>query len=372
MTGRPRARDLGIVVGTLPSGEANAITDVAGIRVGHRTLIEGDGPLVVGRGPIRTGVTVIVPGDIWAAPVFAGHHVLNGNGEMTGLAWVRESGLLTGPVAITNTASVGTVRDALVAAEVSRRPAAADLWSLPVVAETYDGTLNDINGFHVRPAHVVDALASATGGAVEEGCVGGGTGMICHGFKGGIGTSSRVVDVGSSPATVGVLVQANHGSRERLCIDWVPVGRYLPTDEIPSPRPTSVGREGGGSIIGVVATDAPLLPHQCDRLARRVGLGVGRVGGVAADSSGDIFLAFSTGNDLAGGDEGASTARTVRMLDNSRMTGLFEAVVDATEEAIINALLAATTMVGRDGLTAHALPADRLTEILSRRRAKPS
>ncbi len=372
--GRPRARDLGIVIGRLPAGPWNAITDVAGVRVGHTTLIAGDGPLVVGRGPVRTGVTVILPrsGDVGRDPVFAGHHVLNGNGEMTGMAWVAESGLLMTPVALTNTHSVGVVRDALVAHAVAHTgDESADRWSLPVVAETWDGVLSDINGMHVRPEHVEQALAAATSGPVPEGCVGGGAGMICHGFKGGVGTSSRVVEAGWA---VGVLVQANHGQRALLRVDGVPVGRLIGPDRVPLPGKTPPGSppsSGSGSIIAIVATDAPLLPTQCRRLAQRATMGIARAGGLGENSSGDLFLAFSTANhDLA--DDGADEDRdrggvlTVRMLPNDALSALFEAVADATEEAIVNALCAATTTTGIEGRTAYALPPDQLRAVMDR------
>ena len=289
-----RARDLGITIGTGRPGPDNAITDVAGVRVGHATLIRGDA--------VRTGVTVLFPStdDPDSQPVFAGCHRLNGNGELTGLEWIRESGLLTSPVAITNTHSVGVVRDAMIAARLARGPRSEEPWSLPVVGETWDGTLNDIDGMHVRPEHVVEAIDAAASGPVREGNVGGGTGMICHGFKGGIGTASRVLQEADGGWTVGVLVQANHGARERLRIEGVPVGEELPGDVVPLPGEPGPGR--GGSIIIVAATDAPLLPHQCDRLAQRAGLGVARTGGAGENSSGDIFLAFATGNrGLAGG-----------------------------------------------------------------------
>jgi len=369
---RPRARDLGIAIGRLPAGLWNAITDVPGVRVGHSTLIAGDGPLAVGHGPVRTGVTVILPrsGDIGWDPVFAGHHVLNGNGEMTGMAWVAESGLLTTPVALTNTHSVGVVRDALIAHAVARAgDAPADAWSLPVVAETWDGFLSDINGMHVRAEHVEQALAAAASGPVVEGCVGGGTGMICHGFKGGVGTSSRVVESGW---TVGVLVQANHGQRALLRVDGVPVGRLIGADHIPLPGKTSLSgstlSSGSGSIIAIVATDAPLLPTQCRRLAQRATIGIARAGGLGENSSGDLFLAFSTANDGLGGAGGGdrSGVLTVRMLPNDALSALFEAVADATEEAIVNALCAATTTTGIDGRTAYALQPDRLREVMGR------
>ncbi len=366
---KPRARDLGIRIGTLEPGPLDAITDVAGVRVGHVTLIEGEGPLRVGEGPVRTGVTAIVPCDgIGERAVFAGCHRLNGNGEITGLEWVRESGLLTTPIAITNTHSVGVVRDALIAADVRRRPGGEVHWSLPVVGETWDGLLNDTDGFHVRGEHLDLALNRAAAGPVEEGNVGGGTGMICHEFKGGIGTASRVVSEADGGFTVGVLVQSNYGSRERLRIDGVPVGREITKDEVPSPW-DDPAHAGSGSIIVVVATDAPLLPHQCDRLVQRASLGLGRMGSVASNSSGDLFVCFATGNAQIVNqtdEEGPTPAtQSVQMLSDARITGLFEACVDATEEAVVNALLAAETMTGRDGITAHALPIQRLKEIMA-------
>jgi D-aminopeptidase len=310
---------------------------VAGIRVGHTTVIAQD--------DVRTGVTIVVPPE---TPLFAGCHRLNGNGELTGLEWVRESGMLTTPIGLTNTFSVGVVRDAIAA-----ESADDDAWSLPVVGETYDGYLNDARGQHVTALHAQSALTNAAEGPVPEGNVGGGTGMICHGFKGGIGTASRVVDA----MTVGVLVQANHGRRARFRVTGVPVGERI-GDRIPTPSYP----EGAGSIIGVVATDAPLLPHQCDRLAQRAGLGVARMGGLGENSSGDLFLAFATGN---GGLAETSELVALRMLPNERIDGLFAAVVDATEEAILNALLAAETMTGRRGTTAHALDAEVLLEALA-------
>jgi D-aminopeptidase len=369
-----RARELGIQIGRLEPGAGDAITDVRGVRVGHTTLIEGDGPLVVGRGPVRTGVTVILPheADVWSEPVFAGCHRLNGNGELTGLEWIREVGLLGGPVAITNTHSVGVVRDALVAHAIHHRREGGGLWSLPVVGETWDGLLNDIDGLHVRPEHVDRALDAAAGGPVPEGNVGGGTGMICHEFKGGIGTASRVVADAHGGWTVGVLVQANYGEREQLRVDGVPVGLAIPGSVVPVPDPDDepVVEPGTGSIIIVVATDAPLLPHQCDRLAQRAGLGLARMGSTANHSSGDLVLTFATGN------RGLSTADEprghhpgtvdVRMVPDNRMTPLFKATAEATEAAIVNALLAAQTMTGRDGLTAHALDPDRLLDVMAR------
>ena len=361
----PRARDLGIVIGDLPPGPANAITDVAGVRVGHTTLISGAGPLRVGEGPVRTGVTVIVPGsdDVWGEPAAAGAHRLNGNGELTGLEWVRESGLLTTCIGLTNTHSVGVVRDTLIAAATADRPPGEIRWYLPVVGETYDGDMSDINGMHVKPEHVRAALASAAPGRVEEGGVGSGTGMVCHGFKGGIGTSSRVV----GGHTVGVLVQANHGTRERLMVGGVPVGRAIGADEVPDPR--GAGPAGGGSIIVIVATDAPLLPGQCTRLAQRAALGVGRTGGAGENGSGDLMLAFATGNRglrmLADSLEHETAPVALRAVPAAALDGLFYAAIEATEEAIVNALVAGRTMVGCNGTTAHGIPHDRLAQLVA-------
>jgi D-aminopeptidase len=333
-----RARDLGIEIGDLPPGPLDAITDVGGVRVGHTTLVEG--------ASVRTGVTVLVPGEL---PVFAGSHRLNGNGELTGLEWVRESGMLTTPVGLTNTYSVGVVRD-----ELARLLAGED-WDLPVVGETWDGFLNDIQGQHVRPEHVEHAWASAAGGPVTEGNVGGGTGMVCHQFKGGIGTASRLVDA----HVVGVLVQANYGRRERFRVDGVPVGRAV-AERIPLP---GIVDPDGGSIIVVIGTDAPLLPGQCDRLAQRAGLGIGRMGGTGAHTSGDLFLCFATGNRVS---EFADAPIPLTMVPQGSLTPYFEAVIEATEEAILNALLAAETMTGRDGNTAHRLEPELLLEAMGR------
>ena len=385
-----RARDHGIVIGRLRPGPFNAITDVTGVRVGHTTLIRGDGPRVVGEGPVRTGVTVIVPhdGDPFVEPVFAGCHRLNGNGELTGLEWVRESGFLTSPIAITNTHSVGVVHDALIAHAVRHHRPGAEFWSLPVVGETYDGVLNDINGFHVRPEHLDTALDGATGGPVVEGAVGGGTGMICHEFKGGIGTASRLVAATDGGWAVAALVQANYGSRDSLRIDGVPIGEAIPTTDVPSPWDAAMARSraagtgghaapGAGSIIVVLATDAPLLPHQCERLAQRAGLGIARMGGIASTSSGDIFIAFATGNrGLPGaapdGEPDPRQVLHVRMVEDARMTPLFQAAVEATEEAISNALLTAGTMTGADGITAHGLDGARVVEIMARHGRGPA
>lgn len=367
MSNTVRARDLGIPFDGNP-GKFNAITDVGGVLVGHTTLISGEGKLEVGKGPIRTGVTMILPRGKTHNPVFAGWYALNGNGEMTGTTWVEESGFLESPIGITNTHSVGMVHDAIIAWErdnklysaLAYEEDAAIFWSLPVVAETYDGTLNDINGQHVKPEHVFSALDHASSGAVAEGCVGGGTGMICHEFKGGIGTASRVLPVEGQDYTVGALVQANYGLRRLLTIAGVPVGRELvdyPTANDLNPM------AGAGSIIVIIATDAPLLPHQLKRLARRVPTGIGRVGGFGSNSSGDIFLAFSTANS---GVAARSGLHQVTMLPNDQISPLFEATVQATEEAIINAMIAATTMTGINGHTVHALPHDRVRDLLRR------
>jgi D-aminopeptidase len=370
-TTRPRARDLGIRIGRLAPGPFNAITDVAGVRVGQTTIVEGEGPLVVGRGPIRTGVTVILPRaeGVVAEPVFAGWHCLNGNGEMTGLPWIEEAGLLATPVAITNTHSVGVVRDALIAYEIARAGRVTEelAWSLPVVAETWYGWLNDINGQHVRPEHVFAAFDTAAGGPVAEGAVGGGTGMIAHGFKGGIGTASRVVPDEDGGWIVGALVQANYGQRRLLRIDGVPVGEEIPLEEIPSHHsPQLLPPAGAGSIIVVLATDAPLLGDQCRRLAQRASLAIGRMGGLGENSSGDIFLAFATGNRGLSDRWRDRAPVAVRMLPADALTPLFEAAVEATEEAIVNALCAGTTMTGVNGRTIRALPHDRLVEIMRR------
>ena len=374
-----RTRDLGITIGRGRPGPFNAITDVAGVRVGFMTLIEGNGPLVTGLGPIRTGVTVVIPRGPGEAhePVFAGCHRLNGNGEMTGLEWIRESGMLTTPIAITNTHSVGVVRDALVADFVRRPGPSGASWSLPVVGETSDGLLNDQNGFHIRPEHLHAALDSARGGLVAEGNVGGGTGSICHEFKGGTGTASRVIAAALGGHTVGALVQANYGKRDWLRIDGVPVGAEIGVDEVSSPfgdrAPPgtvqgTVDPPGSGSIIVVIATDAPLLPHQCERLAQRAGLGIARAGGTGGHTSGDLFVAFATGNRLPIDDEDdpRSLGYDVRAVGDGVIDALFDGVIEATEEAIVNALVAAETMVGRDGIIAHALPHDRLVEVMSR------
>src|ERR1700747_1230648 len=354
---KPRARDLGVPFDGTP-GPSNAITDVKGVEVGHTTLISGEGKLVVGHGPVRTGLTAIHPRGRTANDAgFAAWFTLNGNGEMTGTTWVDDSGFLNGPVMITNTHSVGVVRDAVIAWKVKRGTPDMEgyWWSLPVVAETWDGYLNDINGFHVKPEDAFHALDTAHSGPVEEGNVGGGTGMICNEFKGGIGTASRVLDAKAGGYTVGVLVQCNYGRRDQLRIAGVPVGK-----EIPEKR--AYGNDTR-SIIIVVATDAPLIPTQLKRLARKASLGLGRDGSYSGDGSGDIFVAFSTANPGAASSKGL---RDLKMLPNDSIDPLFLATVQATEEAIINAMVAAETMTGIDGHTAIALPHDRLREVLKK------
>jgi len=378
---KPRERDLKLPIGGTP-GPLDAITDVSGVEVGHTTLISGEGKLAVGQGPVRTGVTIVHPrGKANSDPVFAAWFTLNGNGEMTGTTWVQESGLLEGPIAITNTHSVGVVRDAIIQWEVSRKNALQPWW-LPVVAETYDGNLNDINGFHVKPEHVFAALDAAASGLPKEGVVGGGTGMVCHGFKGGIGTASRTLPADQGGYTVGVLVQCNYGARRDLRIAGVPVGEEIPdllgcianSDPLPpgTTRPRcDAARSAGdadadeqGSIIVVVATDAPLLPHQLKRIATRVPLGIGRQGGFGGNSSGDIFVAFSTANARAWFNDGPVTE--VKMLPNDRITPLFQATAQATEAAITNALLAAETTTGANDLRIYAMPVDRLVAIMKK------
>jgi D-aminopeptidase len=361
---KPRARDLGVPFDGTP-GPLNAITDVAGVTVGHTTLVSGEGKLVVGKGPVRTGVTAVLPRgkDSNDLGVFAGWWTLNGNGEMTGTTWLEESGFLTGPVMITNTHSVGVVRDAVIQWTVAHRQIGAndDWWSLPVVAETWDGWLNDINGFHVKPEHAFHAIESAHGGAVEEGAVGGGTGMVCNGFKGGIGTSSRKLTEKDGGFVVGVLVQCNYGSRQNFRVAGIPVGREIPSEDPYAFAPDDITERG--SIIVVIATDAPLLPHQLKRLARRVSLGLGRDGSISGNGSGDIFVAFSTANAGA-----ANPDHTVdlKMFPNDKLNPVFAATVEATEEAIINAMVAATTMTGIDNHRVTALPHDQLRAILKK------
>lgn len=358
-TGQHRARSLGIPFdGT--SGPLNAITDIAEVQVGHVTLISGTGNLKVGKGPIRTGVTVILPrGKHSTDPVFAAWFSLNGNGEMTGTTWVEESGFLEGPIAITNTHSVGIVRDALIAWQ-AKTNRLIQPWSLPLVAETYDGWLNDINGFHIKDAHVFEALDFASGGPVKEGNVGGGTGMICYGFKGGIGTASRKIKASSKNYIVAALVQANFGQRHELRIRGVPVGREIPEQD---PWKQEDKKTAGGSIIIVIATDAPLLPHQLKRLARRASLGVARTGTISSNFSGDIFIAFSTANSKASQKKGTSD---LTMLSNFGLDPVFRASVQVTEEAIINSLIAAKTMTGINNRTVIALPQDKLLSVFKK------
>ena len=380
---RPRARDLGIPLEGSP-GALNAITDVAGVSVGHTTIIRGDGRLEIGAGPVRTGVTAIFPRGANAVktPVFAGTFVMNGNGEMTGTIWVDEGGQLSGPITITNTHSVGVVRDAVIEWLVAKDAEIA--WQLPVTAETWDGSgqdfqgLNDANGFHVRKEHVFEALESARDGPVEEGAVGGGTGMVCNEFKGGIGTASQVVEIEDMSYTVGVLVQCNYGLREWLKVAGVPVGieldkpricfedgRYWKEGIVDLPCDEGVGgrEEETGSIIVVVATDAPLLPYQLKRVARRVGPALGRLGSFVGKGSGDIFLAFSTANPGAFGNEGVNE---LQMLPNNSMTPIFRGVVLATEEAILNSMLASDTMVGANTIRVPGLPHGTLREVLEK------
>jgi L-aminopeptidase/D-esterase-like protein len=364
---RPRARDLGVPFDGTP-GPLNAITDIDGVLVGHTTLISGDGKLVVGKGPIRTGVTAVLPRSTSAMMdhfAFAGWYAQNGSGEMTGTAWVEESGFLEGPVMITNTHSVGVVHDAVIAWRVAHGPAdATDFWwSTPVVAETWDGWLNDINGFHVTPERVSHAIDSAHGGPIEEGNVGSGTGMICYGFKGGIGTSSRKLADKDGGYTLGVLVQCNYSgsSRRNLRIAGIPVGREIPGEEPYTGLRSDLAE--GGSIIAIVATNAPLLPHQLKRIARRVTLGLGRTGGIGGNDSGDLFIAFSTAN------PGASDLEhvvDVKMVPNGKLDPLFQATVQATEEAIVNAMVAATDMTGINGHHVRALPHDQLRAVLAK------
>ncbi|HTV00279.1 MAG TPA: P1 family peptidase [Luteitalea sp.] len=382
---KPRERDLALPIGG-EAGPLDAITDVAGVEVGQTTLISGTGALVVGKGPVRTGVTIVHPrGRANNDPVFAAWFTLNGNGEMTGTTWIQESGLLEGPVAITNTHSVGVARDAIIQWEISRQNVLQPWW-LPVVAETYDGLLNDINGFHLKAEHVRAALDGATGGVPKEGAVGGGTGMVCHGFKGGIGTASRKLPAEQGGYTVGVLVQCNYGARRDLRIAGVPVGEEIQdlrgciANDAPLPANAEFprcGAEGGaaprdldqGSIIVVVATDAPLLPHQLKRVATRVSLGIGRQGGFGGNSSGDIFVAFSTANPRAWFNDQPVT--DVKMLPNDRITPIFQATAQATEAAITNALLAAETTTGANDLRIHALPVDRMLGVMKKYGRRP-
>ena len=385
--GEPRARDLGVPFEGTP-GPLNAITDVAGVEVGHTTLIRGSGKRVVGQGPVRTGVTAVLPrGRNSTTPVFGAWFTLNAAGEMTGTTWIEERGLIDGPLMITNTHSVGVVRDAAVKWMVAKGWAAD--WNVPVAAETWDGVLNDLNGFHVTERDALAALDSARGGPVAEGSVGGGTGMVCSRFKGGIGTASRRLSAEAGGYTVGVLVQCNYGARRILRVAGAPVGEELkdealpcyvfPAASVPRPFPLAdcaappAARAAGdrktradGSIIIVVATDAPLLPHQLKRLAKRPSLGLGRLGSIASDGSGDIFIAFSTANPALKSVDDAPGRRTVEMHPNDLLSPLFEAATQATEEAVVNAMVAARTMEGADGIRIHGLPHDRLREVLAK------
>ena len=363
---KSRARDIGISFFGEP-GKLNAITDVKGVEVGHATIISGKGKNVVGKGPVRTGVTAIFPRGKKFSPVYANWYSLNGNGEMTGTTWVTESGFLETPIMITNTNSVGVVRDAVLKWFVDHNWYGNEEWwyTYPVVAETYDGFLNDIYGFHVKEEHVLEAIRDAKPGPVTEGNVGGGTGMLTLGFKGGIGTSSRVIKINGEKFVVGVLVQSNFGSKKNLTISGVPVGLELADtlSRIYNAPPSNRRKEGDGSIIVIVATDAPLLPHQLKRIAHRVPIGIGNVGGRGSNGSGDIFLSFSTANTNAFNRDRTTSVRT---LSNDLITPLFEATVQAVEESIVNAMIAAQTMDGIHGNTAYALPHNRLVEILKK------
>jgi L-aminopeptidase/D-esterase-like protein len=361
---RRRARDLGITIGTIPTGPNNAITDVDGVLVGHATIVRGAGALKVGEGPVRTGVTAVLPRkDIWYTSVFAATYTLNGDGEMTGTHWIRDLETLAHPILITNTGSIGAVHDAAIAYMTERHPA-RDWGFLPVVAETWDGTLNDVRGRHVQKAHVFEALDNARGGPVAEGNVGGGTGMICYRFKCGIGTSSRRLTTSEGGYTVGVLVQANFGGRDQLRIDGVPVGREIPEamPDIKSNAGIDVNHEG--SVIVVVATDAPVSSRQLERLARRASLGLARTGTASGNTSGDIILAFATGNAIP--MQAPAPVFDARLLSTGAMDPLFRAVVEATEESVTNALTMAETMTGMNGNTVFALPYDRLRGVMAK------
>ncbi len=361
-----RARDIGIPLNGI-TGKFNSITDVSGVLVGHETIIKGEGDLKVGEGPIRTGVTAILPRGKVFDPVFSGWYSLNGNGEMTGTTWVEESGFLEGPIMLTNTHSVGVVRDAVVEWQYNNKIFNTlynikDLfWALPVVAETYDGSLNDINGFHVKKEHAIKALENAKGESILEGGIGGGTGMICHGFKGGIGTSSRKINVNNNDYTIGVLVQANYGSRNQLTIAGVSIGKEI--QDIKPKITYGEKTDGLGSIIVVIATDAPFLPNQLKRISRRVPIGISRVGGYGSNGSGDIFIAFSTANKKP---FNRKNKNSITFLPNDLMNPFFLATVQATEEAILNALISAETMVGINNNTVYELPHDRVRRILKK------
>jgi D-aminopeptidase len=370
-TPRVRARDLGIVVGTLPPGPLNAITDVAGVLVGHATIVQGDGALKIGAGPVRTGVTAVLPRkDIWFNGVFAATHTLNGDGEMTGTHWIRDRETLMHPVLITNTGSVGTVHEAEIAYMNERHPA-RDWAFLPVVAETWDGTLNDVRGQHVKKSHVFAAIDDAKGGPVAEGNVGGGTGMICYGFKGGIGTSSRRVPANIGGYTIGVLVQANFGRRPELTISGVPVGREI-TDLTPETHrgagaAADINLDHEGSVIVVMATDAPLSSRQLERLASRAALGLARTGSTSGNTSGDIFIAFSTANTIPQSNTSPTVSATfISPESTATLNPMFQAAVEATEEAVLNALTKAETMTGINGNRVHALPYDRVAAAMAK------
>jgi D-aminopeptidase len=360
---RVRARDLGITIGTMAPGPLNAITDVAGVIVGHSTILRGDGPLRVGEGPVRTGVTAVLPRkDIWFNAVFGATHTLNGDGEMTGIHWIRDLETIAHPILITNTASVGSVHEGAMAYMNERHPG-RDWGFLPIVAETWDGRLNDIRGLHVRRQHVFEALDAASGGPVAEGNVGGGTGMIAYQFKGGIGTSSRRLTKAEGAYTVGVLVQANFGSRDQLIVDGVPVGRELANELLPGVKIAELP-EHEGSVIVVIGTDAPLSSRQLERVARRAALGLARTGTASGNTSGDIFLAFSTANVIP--QQKTPSVLDVKLLSTDEINPIFRATVEATEEAVINAMMKAETMTGINGNVVHALPYDRLGAVMAK------
>jgi D-aminopeptidase len=364
-TTRMRARDLGVAVGTMGTGALNAITDVSGVLVGHSTIIRGNGPVRIGDGPVRTGVTAVLPRrDIWFNAVFGATHTLNGDGEMTGIHWIRDLETIAHPILITNTASVGSVHEAAMAYMNERHPG-RDWGFLPIVAETWDGRLNDIRGLHVKRQHVFEALDNARGGAVDEGNVGGGTGMVAYAFKGGIGTSSRKLAAADGGYIVGVLVQANFGSREQLLVDGVPVGRELARELLPDVKTEGQpNADHEGSVIVVIATDAPLSSRQLERLARRASLGLARTGTSSGNGSGDIFLAFSTANVIPQQDP--PKVLDAKLLSTDGINPLFSAVVEATEESVLNAMMKAETMTGINGNTVHALPYDRLATVMAK------
>ena len=363
---KPRARDLGVQFEGVP-GKFNAITDVKGVEVGHSTIITGSGKNIIGKGPVRTGVTAIFPRGKKFNPVYANWYSLNGNGEMTGTTWITESGFLETPIMITNTNSVGVVRDAVLKWFVDTNWYGNDDWwyTYPVVGETYDGFLNDIYGFHVQEQHVYEAINNASPGPVTEGNVGGGTGMLTLGFKGGIGTASRWVKINNKTYTIGALVQSNFGSKRNLTISGVPVGKELKDtlNVVFNAPPSNKRQEGDGSIIVIVATDAPLLPHQLKRITHRIPIGIGVVGGRGSNGSGDIFLAFSTANPRA---FDRKNERSIKSFPNDKITPLFEATVQTVEESIINAMIAAETMEGINNNKAYALPHDTLIEVLKK------